>query len=86
MKLNIGTYHINGIFDKTGTQIEPIFTWKEIPKGDTLALALTPVLKIYAVADIKVSEVVKGEVQSGDIFAEKLIPLPPTSNWEVYVH
>ncbi|KAH9475691.1 hypothetical protein JR316_0011250 [Psilocybe cubensis] len=74
-----------GIFDKSGTRMEPIFTWTDIPKGDTLSLALTPKLKIYAVTDIKVNQVLKGEVQSPKLFEENLIELPPLSKWEVYI-
>ncbi|KAH9475690.1 hypothetical protein JR316_0011249 [Psilocybe cubensis] len=74
-----------GIFNQKKTALEPLFTWKDIPKGDRLSIKVTPVLKIYAVSNYQETEVVKSDVFSDSLFKENILTLPSLSRWTVSV-
>ncbi|PPQ92005.1 hypothetical protein CVT25_004853 [Psilocybe cyanescens] len=69
-----------GFFNKAVTKIEPTFLWKDI---DTVAVVLTPKLKIYAVNDYKATELIRDNIQSPLLFEQNLIDLPSFTEWIV---
>ncbi|PPQ81127.1 hypothetical protein CVT25_014784 [Psilocybe cyanescens] len=72
-----------GFFNKAGSKIEPTLLWKDIAVGSTLAVELTPKLKIYAVNDYKATELIRGNIQSPLLFEQNLIALPSFTEWVV---
>ncbi|KAH9475600.1 hypothetical protein JR316_0012717 [Psilocybe cubensis] len=74
-----------GIFNTEKTAFEPLFTWRDIPKGDKLSIKVTPVLKIYAVSNYQETEVVRSDVVSNLLFREDILNLPAVSRWTVSV-
>ncbi|KAH9475605.1 hypothetical protein JR316_0012722 [Psilocybe cubensis] len=75
-----------GFFNKTGNKIEPVLKWDGVGVGSTLAVQLTPKLKIYAISDYQETELVRGEIRSPLLFEENLIALPNFSEWIVSIN
>ncbi|PPQ89849.1 hypothetical protein CVT25_007174 [Psilocybe cyanescens] len=64
-----------GFFNDAGTKMEPALVWNNVAKNSTLSVKLTPKLKIYAVSDYKVTELIKADIESPLLFEKNLISL-----------
>ncbi|PPQ93932.1 hypothetical protein CVT25_010785 [Psilocybe cyanescens] len=75
-----------GFFNDAGTKMEPALVWNNVAKNSTLSVQLTPKLKIYAVSDYKVTELIKGDIQSPLLFEKNLISLSSFTELTVSIH
>ncbi|PPQ72761.1 hypothetical protein CVT25_015935 [Psilocybe cyanescens] len=74
-----------GFFNEAGTKIEPALVWNNIAVNSTLSVELTPKLKIYAASDYKVTELIRGDIESPLLFDKNLIALPSFTEWTVSI-
>ncbi|KAH9475602.1 hypothetical protein JR316_0012719 [Psilocybe cubensis] len=74
-----------GLFNKAGNKIEPVMKWDGVGVGSTLAVQLTPKLRIYGMTDYQETELVRGEIRSPLLFEENLIALPNFTEWIVSI-
>ncbi|KAH9475599.1 hypothetical protein JR316_0012716 [Psilocybe cubensis] len=63
--------------------VAPIFKWTGLGVDSTLAVKLTPVLRIYGVSDYHSSEILTANVNTDELFRQDLTQLPHETTWNV---
>ncbi|KAH9475688.1 hypothetical protein JR316_0011247 [Psilocybe cubensis] len=72
-----------GLFNQDKTTVSPVFKWTGLGIGSTLAVRLTPILRIYAVSDYQASEIIKGDLHSEVKFEKDLMTLSHETTWNI---